>query len=96
MDSDLPSGQRSWAIKNGAASLRKNGKKIGLLYQTGGDSAANELSVLRRSGSTGRSASTLSGPVSLGENAGIKIAKPHREGVKEAQLTYILLGTFFS
>src|SRR5207248_3102219 len=40
MDSDLPSGQRSWAIKNGAASLRKIGKDIGAPYQTGVDSGA--------------------------------------------------------
>jgi hypothetical protein len=40
IDSDLPSGPRSWAIKNGTASLRRKGKEIGAPYQNGVDSGA--------------------------------------------------------
>lgn len=40
LDSDLPSGPRSWAMKNGAASLRAKGKDIAAPYQNGMDSGA--------------------------------------------------------
>lgn len=40
LDSNLPTGPRTWTINHGAASLRRNEKSIGVPYQNGVDSGA--------------------------------------------------------